>query len=357
MGDSVQNGHELAGATAQIHGAYSPSFGAMAWLVDCSSIDLWCPMIKFAHIGIQKTGSTWLQTGFFRYHPDLEIIGAGVRSRPLSKIIQEIYDTPQGEFICDEWLKRFERELGVLRARGIFGDPNSLVGISNEQLSGHLFDGDACSVIAPRLRNLFGQIKIILVLRHPISFLRSGYIQHVKSGGCTQSFERFLSGIRRRYSISRRIDFNRLINEYAEVFGREKMLVLPYEFLRDDEEEFLKTIIEFLELRRAGISNLEGRSTRKNESISIGMLLSLRQINRVDRFIDFVSGRRKQRFLSRSLRRSIALLHLPRLFPDIPPLEFRALWEFPEFKSILKDENYRIWSGSLAKYNYTFGKG
>jgi len=52
-------------------------------------------MIKFVHVGIQKTGSKWLQYGLFNQHPQLEVFGHIVKHHRLEKpgyLVRELYN-------------------------------------------------------------------------------------------------------------------------------------------------------------------------------------------------------------------------------------------------------------------------
>ena len=88
--------------------------------------------IHFAHVGVQKTGSTWLQTGLFAHHPDLRVVPCNVGDEKLAAVSRELYQVSDYQFDAAAWRTRFD---GLL-ARELNGW-DGIVGLSNEQLSGH----------------------------------------------------------------------------------------------------------------------------------------------------------------------------------------------------------------------------
>src|SRR5690554_3839505 len=101
-------------------------------------------MVDFVHVGIQKTGSTWLQNGIFEHHPDLEVFGhlvKGHRLKKLGYLVPELYSP---DFSKEEWLESFKDHAVKLRN-------DKTIGMSNEQLAGHMFDTYGGLEVADRL--------------------------------------------------------------------------------------------------------------------------------------------------------------------------------------------------------------
>lgn len=313
-------------------------------------------MIHFAHVGIQKTGSTWLQTGLFSHHPDLEVMGGNIRDHQLCSLLKELTIITQGNPLRGEWFSEFEDGLTRLQKRKNSRRDNSLVGLSNENLAGHIYDSSSSEMIAQKLNEFFGGIKIILVLRHPLSFLSSAYNQGVRYGTITDTVYQFLSHPQNRQNIASRINYRILINTYQTIFGVDRVLILPYELLNECPVVFMRHITSFLGVDVSKIPTDTIRSARKNQSLSEPAMIFLRNANRLDKIlIRLHMDNRKRRLFNRSAKRIIR--NMPMLH-KMPPHKARVTSEYlqtmPEYRCVLFDDNYRIWSGDLERYNYVF---
>lgn len=309
-------------------------------------------MVHFVHVGIQKTGSTWLQTGLFSHHPQLNVIGSrplqGAVGSQLQAMVIDLYRTPSDEFDPTRWLNRFNGLISDMSA------DDRLVGLSNEQLSGWLNDSGTGFLVADRLQVLFGEIRIILVLRNPVTYLSSVYAQLIKNGQSINSLDDFLCDERTRVKLAERINYAVLVERYRLLFGRNNLLILPYELLQVDQDMFLKEICNFLGVQVMSAADIHlVRRPYKNERLSAFSTRILKHANRVDRGIERVTGIQNQ-LLNRSLRWLIKHnpldSRLPRI-PDINPVELRHI---PDYARLLQDENYEFWQGELSQFNYHF---
>ncbi len=287
-------------------------------------------MIDFAHVGMQKTGSTWLQYGIFDQHPQLEVFGHIVKGHRLEKpgyLVQKLYDP---NFDKERWLQKLDAYAGLFR-------PNRIIGISNEQISGHAFDTPLGLLVAERLYDVFGNIKIILVLRDPVTFIQSAYVQAVKSGTMTMDFHSFLSDPKWHDRVVSRIDYMTLVNKYRSIYSQ--FLVLPYELLRDNAELFLDNICGFLKIAPFTVpENLD-----KNSRIPFLLQKVMRRTNRLD-----LALWPRTRYISRALKHTAPFLS--NFFPTMNSISINDLkpYGFEYFNA----DNYRIWDGELSKYNY-----
>ena len=93
--------------------------------------------------------------------------------------------------------------------------------------------------ICELLYTLFPTAHILIVTRNWHSILHSSYSQHVRSGG-TQSMATLFSGD--TALLSDVFDYDYLIDLYEARFGREQVLVLPYELLKAGEQGFQQAI-------------------------------------------------------------------------------------------------------------------
>ena len=108
------------------------------------------------------------------------------------------------------------------------------------------------------LRNLFPGSKVLIVTRGFRALHLSGYSQEVKRGS--------VLGVKARYEALRRArrelpaqdgvdrrayrhrDFDYVIALYREAFGRDDVIILPYELLRDDQQRFVAVLEQRLGL-------------------------------------------------------------------------------------------------------------
>ena len=127
-------------------------------------------IIEFAHVGLQKTGSTWLQKDLFSKHPDLTVLGSTAKNENLTKVRPVLFDFLDPNFNKENFLQQFNS------LQDLFPE-KSINGISDENLSGHIYTGKNSVVIADNLYDIFGDLKIILILRNPVTYIQSAYFQ------------------------------------------------------------------------------------------------------------------------------------------------------------------------------------
>jgi hypothetical protein len=204
------------------------------------------------HIGYHKTGSSWLQRELFRMprawdeapHPD-NALTSGFFA-PCSR--KEI----SSHLVWDQPL-RFDATL----ARDFFADRvdhafgRSLIPVvSHERLSGlPQIGGWDSKEIADRLAEVFPSARVLIVVREQASMLLSLWKGYVKRGG-KRSAERFVAA---QLSpgpmgpLAQHLEYHRLIHHYHRLFGRENVLVLPFELLSRQPIMVLAKICEFAE--------------------------------------------------------------------------------------------------------------
>ena len=119
------------------------------------------------------------------------------------------------------------------------------------------------------LKCLYPDAKILFITRGFKGILMSGYSQYIKTGGVL-SFEKFADENRLAMQIEavktyygEEVDYTFIVNIYEEAFGKENMIVLPFELLCDNQKKFLSVIEE-----RLGLPHFETQIGRLNESLS-----------------------------------------------------------------------------------------
>ena len=201
------------------------------------------------HIGYHKTATTWLQKELFSpsskfFYP----LSKDEWPKHLGKYF--IYDE-EGYLLSpfqsrkDAFLKEFES------IRKKYKNDTRVGVISNERLSGNPHSGgfDARS-IADRIHESLPDATVFCVIRRQQDIILSMYMQYLKIGG-TDSLERYLC---RKYDGKRPgfspgyLNYIDLVNYYTELFGRDHLLVLPFELFREAPGKFIGAVCKTLSL-------------------------------------------------------------------------------------------------------------
>ncbi len=306
--------------------------------------------MDFVHIGLQKAASTSLQHGLFVHHPQLQV---AVPNSKTGRIATELLDLKHDPFDPGTWRERFDRAWESQFERD--ADQNKLSGISNENLCGNIHTGAGMEIIAERIYSIFGRVKVIIILRHPLTYLPSAYAFGIRFGNYTQSLEHFLAlpGIKKR--LPAKLDYQNLIAHYQAKFGENNVLYLPYELLMRDAAQFERYLDDFL-----GISTMPEPSQafpKHNSSFSVPYTAILRRVNAVDAALKRITRRQVPRIFNKGTKRLMltsAGRRIDRSLSRFGQLDPQLLAEHPELVDLLQDHHYQLWDGGLADYNYTF---
>jgi hypothetical protein len=242
------------------------------------------------HVGYPKTGSKFLQR-WFEAHPDIAFshwgiagfrnahaLTAAAAGRPLPDWMATSHEallTPMAEL----------EDLGA-RARGI-------------ELPTRLSQHTACAMLA----GLFPTAKVLIVTRAYEPLIRSFYAELV-TGGAGYSFNDFCEALLVQVDAGTDVfHFDAAIDSYAARFGPERLLVLPYELLRDRPDAFFGGIEAWLGIRTSRIPN-----QRVRPSPPAARLAAYRRMTRWVRAIPGPQGLR-----TRAVRLYIAALRSGRV--------------------------------------------
>lgn len=212
------------------------------------------------HIGVPKSATTSLQFGAFPNHPDIRYLGKPFYDAGFgyegSLAAAELTDSlwKQDELEFDQALARQRFEAGI---RPRLGDGRLAV-LSEEGLA-HAGAADRL-VIAQRLAGLCRDIEcsILLTVREQKSALFSLHQWYYARRLVSSGFEEWIRWCRSYSSYyGRHNDFPlreyryaRLIDTYFELFGRERVLVLPMEMLAREPAAFYSRLEDFSGIRR-----------------------------------------------------------------------------------------------------------
>jgi hypothetical protein len=255
------------------------------------------------HIGYHKTGSTWLQEVLFS-DPTLQF--------------ELLFERPEvnDRLVAPKQAAFDAAAEGAFFAMGIRDCGDRVPVLSNERFSGNPHSGGWDSrILADRLALLFSGARVLIVIREQQSALRSVYLQYVREGG-SESLRGYLAppiaGQFRRPMFD--FDFfayHDLIDYYQQAFGRDHVLVLPYEMLRADPLGFAARVCGF-----CGVASPSAISERRaNVGMSPFAAALKRPLNRL--FVrDSLNPAAPFAFARANDRIRVALEALDRLLPN-----------------------------------------
>ncbi|HEV2814494.1 MAG TPA: hypothetical protein VGW10_14660 [Solirubrobacteraceae bacterium] len=115
---------------------------------------------------------------------------------------------------------------------------------------------DSRERVCRMLRALTGEATILIVTRGFRTAMLSGYSQYLKGGGRDRATE-----LRPDPAvIAEALDYDAVVALYEEAFGRERVIVLPFELLREDPAAFVGALEARLGLRPGTAPPLEVRN-------------------------------------------------------------------------------------------------
>lgn len=196
------------------------------------------------HVGFPKTGSNFLRR-WFREHPQLAYTEGGIAGyNNVYELAREVAPRPDVLYrvTSSESLTTPHRDTGTQQHS--HDDPSDLA-VAQENV---------CDALAA----LFPNACVLIVTRGFRSMIFSSFSQYVRSGAGVP-FEEYVT----HPLIGSPWDYDRVIGMYRAAFGEEKVIVMPYELLRDDADRFARTIEE-----RLGLAHFVSEPERLNKSLS-----------------------------------------------------------------------------------------
>ncbi len=202
------------------------------------------------HLGLPKTGSSYLQMVAMDAHPEINFSW-----RDHKGLFFELRDY-SFEFDRAAFLDKL-RAMPFSNAK-----PAAKKSVfSAEAMSGHAFDGAGARMIIDLLSDLMPGVKAFIVLREQKSYVRSAWNAYVMEGGVLD-VKGFLSehaspaismNIPRgnfertgHLNIFEKLCYDRYVAYAQEKFGRENFKVLFFEDLKANRTRFFRDIFEFI---------------------------------------------------------------------------------------------------------------
>jgi hypothetical protein len=233
------------------------------------------PDVRVAvHIGFHKTATTWLQQEIFPRHPGLRSFVEG---------------SPHGSPFLVEIIGRSDRRFDPAVARAAFDarvaalevPAGGTVVVSAERLSGHAATGGFDTIrIARRLHAVVPEARVFFAVREQVAMIESEYRQLLLEG----SPRRLGSLLHAQPSWARvefdleQYEYDLLADEYARLFGAERVLVESFEAVNRDQAAYLARLATFLEVAPWDLPD-GVLSRRVNRGASTRMLAARRALN------------------------------------------------------------------------------
>jgi hypothetical protein len=117
--------------------------------------------------------------------------------------------------------------------------------VCREALSGNYPSGENAKRIAERLYAVFGDVKILIVIREQFSMLAAIYSEYIKIGG-TLSFKEFIYDPIISPGLIEKLKYHKIIDLYSEIFGEDNVFVGLFEDFREDNESFANRVFHFI---------------------------------------------------------------------------------------------------------------
>lgn len=318
------------------------------------------PLPVLVHVGFHKTATTFLQKAFFANNQ----LGFDQFQRlQCSKLVhRKIAALGPFDKLSSDTINELHQFAKNAAEQGFLGV------ISHERLSGYPASGGFDSkLILERIKEIFPDAKILIIIREQISLIQSVYSQMITDGGA-YSLNDFL-----RYSLEPatvRIpqfrlsfyEFDKYISYCQTLFGKDRVLVLPYELLGENYQDFLDKI-GFFALPNDW-ENIRGyQKLPTNSVVNAKKSILIQNISRVLNALFY-----KNQLSNSAL---IRIKHLPSIYKNLHQLGNAITPKFIEKNLNQKMKNYiREYVGSyycqsnirtseliginLAQYNYSF---
>lgn len=180
------------------------------------------------HVGFPKAGSKSLQDWFER-HPAFAFAQWGVAGAAGSLQFEEIFGF------------RPDLRCAVTSNEGFVSPVPNHRDVDYEDVRSLAPGRESIVRVAEALADLFGGARLLIVTRGFRELFRSYYAQLLVSG-CTLSFEEFCGSFLVRDDGTVSVGYDFTIEQYERLFGPDKVLVLPFELLRDRPAAFAAEI-------------------------------------------------------------------------------------------------------------------
>lgn len=153
--------------------------------------------------------------------------------------------------------------------------------------------------VCDTLRSYFPQGKVLIVTRGYQSMISANYSQYIKEGGTHKTEDIFKFGV----VLKELFDYSFLVRIYCEAFGKENVIVLPYELLRANPETFFTHIETALDVPHYPFSaKVVNPSLNHREAVQLRKMNSL--VDLLSRHTGTFGKRLKERYVQQRRRKA-----------------------------------------------------
>lgn len=213
------------------------------------------------HIGMPKTATKTFQHWLFAEHPEVFYLGRSFGSNYRSRRSEEIRRKVKAvmDQIAFDHVSEPTYESCVQWIKEILSDPDASGKLPVLSWEGYSSGGLRIrSARARSLKRLFGEAKILMVIRSPIPLLEASYFQQLKcwntrvtwrfgQGPYYEGIHEWLDRYFRKTEMPQ-IHYGDTIRAFCEVFGKENFNLLLFEDLVADEEAFIRSVCRMTEI-------------------------------------------------------------------------------------------------------------
>ncbi len=205
-------------------------------------------MSVFFHIGMGKAGSTYLQQQVFPNLKGITYVDHFRYDNPVSSILLKLY-YEQNPWKSNSTEDKEKANLFLTSVENKLFSWESIVGNPYANFHNHFLLADALKEICP-------EGKIILIIRKQDDYIHSQYMQAVQMGSAfsIRYFMNYSSGNFGTYTPPpwkkanldvRILNYMNFLDTYIKRFGKENVLVLPFELMKENPKTFIKKIEAF----------------------------------------------------------------------------------------------------------------
>jgi len=228
------------------------------------------------HIGFPKTATTFLQKNIFSNsdYNFIPITDSIVRNN--KKLYEGRFKIKgfAGYFLTENNGGRFlspyqNRTKEIHKEIKLFQEiqdykKNKICVLSNERLCGPAHAGFSDSKdICDRIHDAFPKAKILITIREQREMINSLYFQYLTTGG-RGKIRQYLHEKFHDYGTSAfrpsSLNYNEMVQYYSQKFGSSNVLILPFELLKENNNDFFDRLYKFLSIEKP---KLEISSMRK----------------------------------------------------------------------------------------------
>jgi hypothetical protein len=195
----------------------------------------------FVHIGLPKTGTTYLQQVIFKHHPDICYLGKNSGHEEVDRAISLITRQSSATFNTEQVEKSLRQRLQTTLNRPAL--------ISDEDFSRYTFLDP--ELMAFRLRSAIGQFMPIYIIRNPVDWLQSMYFFRLENfhpdamRGGDFWLEKNINNLKVG-SDTGDLYYGRVAATFKKISGSDKITIMCYEELKRDKNEYIRKFSELI---------------------------------------------------------------------------------------------------------------